>query len=128
MKIGANPSTAARPIGPMPMKKDIGFLTAVYSGTSPKFTQRAMAVDVKFSGKAVAGGDLASFMKVTLPANQGIRPPTPPPPQNISVSFKSGDSALTQAKKLEAALNAQAHGYKISRTGSEVRVQMMLME
>jgi hypothetical protein len=45
----------------------------------------------------------------------------------VQVPFKSGDSALTQAKALETALKAQTGGYLISRTGSTVRVQMELL-
>jgi hypothetical protein len=118
----------ARPIAPMPMKTEAGFATAIYSGVSPKLTSKNMNVDIKFSSKAVSGGDLAAFMKVVLPANQGVVRNPPPAPVTVQVPFKNGDSAETQAKALEAALKAQAPaGYSIARKGNDVRITMRMM-
>jgi hypothetical protein len=127
IKVGGA-SLGSRPLGPVPDKKDIGFAKTSYIGTSPKMSTKGLNVDIKFQGKAVSGGDLAAFMSVTLPTNSPIPGRPALPPKTVTVNFKNGQSAVDQAKQLEAALNqGGGAGYGISRSGSTVRITERLM-
>jgi hypothetical protein len=127
IKVGGA-SLGSRPLGPVPEKKDIGFAKTSYIGTSPKLTQNGLNVNIKFSGKAVSGGDLAAFMKVTLPTNSPIPGRPALPPKTVTVNFKNGESAVDQAKQLEAALKKDGGaGYGIKRSGTTVQITERLM-
>ena len=121
-------AATTRPLGPIPTKKTEKFVTTVFSGVTPKLTSSNFKVDIKMTGKAMSGGDLASFMKITLPANSPIPRHPPLKPTTVNVQFKRGDSPETQAKKIEAALKKYAPtGYAITRHGSTLSVTMRLM-
>jgi hypothetical protein len=127
IKVGGA-SLGSRPLGPIPEKKDVGFAQTSYLGTSPQMTAKGLNVNIKFSGKAVSGGDLAAFMKVTLPTNSPIPGRPQQPPKTVTVNFKNGESAVDQAKQLEAALKKDGGmGYGIKRSGTTVQITERLM-
>lgn len=98
-----------RPPPPKPLLAHAGFGEARYFGVSPRLKAHGSSLDVTMTRKARDSGDMAPFLDLEL---AGAR--------SVKVRFRTGETALAQAKQLETALR-DAHN-TVSRTGTTVTV------
>jgi len=78
-------------------------------------------VEVKFSGTARGGGDLAPFEGIRLPAN-GTLPGQKPKGTKISLNIASGTSSEKAAQTLAKAVKASGALYSTTVKGSTVTI------